>query len=93
MVGGDNGSRFFGLDLVEPGIEDVLDSLVRVNASRKSTATGGFETILTVAFGETKDAQAGTIGLLRMFAGGEKRLHELGCVRPDGLSPAREPVG
>jgi len=92
VVGWDNSSRFFGFDLVELGIEDILDPLVGMNASRKGAATGSFETLLTVAFGVAKETQARTIGLLRMFAGGEERLHELGCVRPDGLSPACEPV-
>jgi hypothetical protein len=92
VVGWDNSNRFFGFDLVKLGIEDILDSLVGINASRKGAATGSFETLLTVAFGETKETQAGTIGLLRMFAGGEEHLHELGCVRADGLSPACEPV-
>ena len=89
---GDNGRWFFELDLVELGIEDVLDALVGVNAGRKSTAAGGFQAILAVAVAETQQAQAGTVGLLRMFAGVEKRLHELGGVRADGLSPAREPL-
>jgi hypothetical protein len=35
VVGWDNSSRFFGFDLVELGIEDILDPLVGVNASRK----------------------------------------------------------
>ena len=58
VVGWDNSSRFFGFDLVELGIEDILDSLVGMNASRKSATTGSFETFLTVTFGETKNAHA-----------------------------------
>jgi hypothetical protein len=96
---GNNGRWFFQPDLVELGIKDVLDTLVGVNADRQSTAAGSLQTILAVAAAETQEAQTGTVGLrstaseavLRMFAGGQKRLHDLGCVRADGLSPAREP--
>ena len=87
---GDNGRWFFKLDLVELGIEDVLDTLVGVNTGWQSPAAGSFEAVLTVAVAETQDAQTGTVGLLRMFAGVQKRLHDLGCVRANGLSPARE---
>lgn len=89
----DSGRGFFGLDLVELGIEDVLDPLVGENAGRQGTTTGGVQAVLAVPFGQAQDAHTGTIGLLRMFAGGQERLHELGSVRPDSLSPAHEPVG
>jgi len=92
VAGWDNSSRFFGFDLIELGIEDILDSLVRVNASRKGAATGSLKTFLTVAFGQTKNAHAGTISLLRMFAGSKKSLYKLGCVRANGLGPAGEAV-
>ena len=88
---GDNGRWFFRLDLIELGIEDILDALVGVNAGWQSTAAGSFEALLTVAVAETQEAQTGTVGLLRMFAGVQKRLHDLGCVGANGLSPAREP--
>jgi hypothetical protein len=45
---GDNGRWFFKLNLVELGIEDVLDAFVGVNASRQSTAARSFQTILPV---------------------------------------------
>ena len=88
---GDNGRWFFRLDLVELGIEDVLDAFVGVNAGRQSTAARSFQTIGTIAVAETQQAQTGAVGLLRMFAGAKKRLHDLGCVRANGLSPARDP--
>jgi len=93
VAGWDDRGRFFGFDLVELGIQDVLDPLVGVNASGKGAATGSFEALLTVAAGEPEEAQAGTIGLLGVFAGGEKRLHELGGVRANGLGPTGEAVG
>ena len=89
---GDNGRWFFRLNLVELGIEDVLDALVGVNTGRKSPTAGSFQTILAVAAAETKEAQTGTVGLLRMFARVQKCLHDLGCVRANGLSPARDPL-
>jgi hypothetical protein len=88
---GDNGRWFFKVNLVELGVEDVLDALVGVDAGRQSTAAGSFQTILPVAVAETKEAHTRTVSLLRMFAGVEKRLHELGCVWANGLSPACEP--
>jgi len=93
VVGWDSSSRLFGLDLIELGIEDVLDTLVGVNASRKGAPTGGFKTLFAVLFGQAQDAHTRTIGLLRMFAGVKHRLHELGGVRPDGVCPADEAVG
>jgi len=53
---GDNGRWFFRLDLVELGIEDVLDALVGVNAGRQSTSACSFEAILPVPVAETKEA-------------------------------------
>ena len=87
----DNGRWFFRLDLVEFGIEDVLDAFVGVNTGWQSPAASSFQTILAVAVAEPQQAQAGAIGLLRMFAGGQKRLHDLGCVGANGLSPANDP--
>lgn len=88
---GDNGRWFFKLNLVELGVEDVLEALVGVDAGRQSTAASSFQTMRTVAVAETQEAETGPVGLLRMFAGVEKCLHDLGCVRANGLSPAREP--
>ena len=89
---GNNGRCFLRLDLVELGIQDVLDAPVGVNASRKRPATGGFQALLTVAAAETQQAQAGAVGLLRMFAGVKQRLYELGCARANALGPAREAI-
>ena len=93
MDGRRDGSRFLGVDLVELGIQDVLDPLVGVDARRKSTTTGSFETLRAVAAGEAEEAQAGTIGLLRMLARGQEGLHELGSVWANGLCPTCEPLG
>ena len=87
----DNGRWFFKLDLIELGIEDILDALVGVNAGRQSPAACSFQTVLAVAVAEPQQAQAGTIGLLWMFAGGQKSLHDLSCVWANGLSPANDP--
>ena len=87
----DNGRWFFKLDLIELGIEDILDTLVGVNASWQSPAAGSFEAVLTVAVAKTQEAETGAVGLLRMFAGVQKGLHDLGCVWANGLSPARDP--
>jgi len=87
----DNGRRFFGLDLVELSVEDVLDALVGDNASGEGAATGSLQAILAVPLGQPEQAQAGAVGLLRMLARVEERLDELSGVRADGLSPAHEP--
>lgn len=89
---GDSGRWFFGLDLVELGIQDVLDALVGVNAGHKSTVTGGLQALLTVAAAETQQSQTGAVGLLRMLAGVKQRLYELGCARANALRPTREAI-
>ena len=86
----DKSRWFLRLDLVELGIQDVLDALVGVNAGAKRSAAGGFQAFFAIAAAKTQEAQAGTVGLLRMLAGIKKHLHELGCVRADLLRPARE---
>ena len=88
----DKARWFFGLDLVEPGIQDVLDALVGVNTSRKRPATGSFQALLSVAVAKTQQAEAGAVGLLRMLAGVKQHLHELGCVWANGLRPACEAI-
>jgi hypothetical protein len=50
---GDQGRCFFGLDLVELGIQDVLDALVGVNIESNRPATGGLQALLTIAAAET----------------------------------------
>ena len=86
----DKSRWFLRLDLVELGIQDVLDALVGVNAGGKRSAAGGFQAFFAKAAAKTQEAQAGAVGLLRMLAGIQKHLDKLGGVRADLLRPARE---
>jgi len=46
-VGGwDRGKGFIGFDLIELGVQDVLDALVGVDPHGKGAATGRLETLL-----------------------------------------------
>jgi hypothetical protein len=90
----DNGRRFFGLDLVELSVEDVLDAFVGDNASRQGAATGGLQAVLAVPLGQPEQTQAGAVGLLRMLARVEERLDELSGEWADGLRVCENtPVG
>ena len=88
----DKGRRLVNLELVEFGVQDVLDALVRIDASRKSAAASRFQAILAVVVPEAQEAQAGTVGLLWVLARSHQRLDELRRLRADGLCPARDPL-
>ena len=92
----DNGRRFVESGtlwvLVELGVEDVLDALVRVDAGPKGAVARRFQAILPVVIPEAQDAQAGTVSLLRVLARFHQRLHELRNVRPHRPRPARDPL-
>lgn len=90
VILGDDGRRFFGLDLVELGVENVLDALVGDYASWQSAATGGFQALLAVRLGQPQETEAGAISLLRMLARFEERLDDLGSVGADRQSPVDE---
>jgi hypothetical protein len=89
---GDNGRGLVDLDLVELGIQDVLDALVGVDAGRERATAGGFQAFFAVAAAEAQNSQAGTVGLLRMLAGIEKDLDKLSRVGSGLLRPAHEPL-
>jgi len=83
-----NGGGFFRLHLIELGVQNILDSLIRTDASEKSASAGRFETLVRVAFAEVEDAQAGSVGLLGVSSGGEDGFHQLSRMGADLLSPA-----
>jgi hypothetical protein len=88
----DNGWGFVELELVELGIQDVLDALVRTDAGRESTTASCFQATFAVVVPKAQEAQAGAVGLLWVLARFHKRLDELRCVRADGLCPAHDPL-
>jgi hypothetical protein len=92
VASGDDGRGFFELDLVELGVEDVLDTLVGVDAGRKGPAASSLQAFLAVAVTETQEAEAGTVGLLRMPAGFQEHMHQLGSMGAGLFRPVHEPL-
>ena len=88
----DNSGGFFELELVELGVQDVLDALVRIDASRKSAAASRFQAIFAVVVPEAQEAQAGAVGLLWVLTRAHQRLDELRRLRADGLCPVCDPL-
>jgi len=48
----DNGRRFFGFNLVELGVEDILDAFVGDDARWEGAATGSLQAVLSVPLGQ-----------------------------------------
>jgi len=88
-----HGSGLLQGDLIEAGIQDVLDPFVRVDAGGQSATRGSFKTLSGAAFGQAQDPEAGTISLLGVSARGQGGLDELPGLGPDLLRPAQEAVG
>lgn len=85
-----NGHRFREFGLVEPGVENVLDAFVKADAGRPGPGAGGLEALRAVALGQSEEAQAGTVGLLRMDPRGQECLDDLSRLVPNRLGPTGE---